>query len=297
MPYNRTGVEKPFVSGNSGGEALRDLVARMSAQVRQSRLRSRKLIWLIRFGVVAIVLAVWQLATTLGIISTFFVSSPVAVLTKLYKLLFTVALWSDIWATFAAALIAVVIGSALGIGMAVAFWKSPLLNKALDPYLTLFNAMPRPALAPIFILWFGLGLTPKVCTAITLVFFLVLLNTRAGLASINPDTVLLANSLGIRPWRRFKLVELPAALPSVVAGLRLGVVYSVLGVVVSEMVASYNGLGQTLVKATNAFDMSTSFGVIILMAILALVLDLGVGKFEAYIQRGRRERQAPEMQP
>jgi NitT/TauT family transport system permease protein len=291
MPYNReAAVQDTLASTDSGGDALRQLVTRMSAQVRQSRSRSGKLVWLIRLGVVAVVVGAWQLATTLGVVDTFFVSSPVAVLAKLYKLLFTAALWSDVWATFAAALVAVVIGSALGIGMAVIFWKSPLLNTALDPYLTLFNAMPRPALAPIFILWFGLGITPKVCAAITLVFFLVLLNTRAGLAGINPDTVLLANSLGIRPWRRFRLVELPAALPSVVAGLRLGVVYAVLGVVVSEMVASYNGLGQTLVKATNAFDMSTSFGVIILMAVLALVLDLGVGKFEKYVRRGRRER-------
>lgn len=291
MPYKQGGyVENTSVSLDSSGDVLRDLVTRMSAQVRHSRSRSRKLVWIVRVCAVLVVLAVWQLVTTLGIIDTFFVSSPVAVLTKLYKLLFTVALWSDIWATFAAALIAVLIGSALGIGMAVIFWKSPLLNRAFDPYITLFNAMPRPALAPIFILWFGLGVTPKVCTAITLVFFLVLLNTRAGLTGINPDTVLLANSLGIRPWRRFRLVELPAALPSVVAGLRLGVVYSVLGVVVSEMVASYNGLGQTLVKATNAFDMSTSFGVIILMAVLALVLDLGVGKFEKYVRRGTKDR-------
>jgi NitT/TauT family transport system permease protein len=282
-------VDEELAGTDPAGNALRDLVSRMSVQVRQSRSRAAKRIWLIRIGVVAAVFGVWQLATTLGVINPFFVSSPVAVVTKLSNLLFTSALWTDIWATFAAALVAVVIGSVLGIATAVIFWKSPLLNKALDPYLTLFNAMPRPALAPIFILWFGLGITPKVCAAVTLVFFLVLLNTRAGLAGINPDTVLLANSLGIRPWRRFKLVELPAALPSVVAGLRLGVVYSVLGVVVSEMVASYNGLGQTLVKATNAFDMATSFGVIVLMAILALVLDLGVGKFEQYIRRGRKE--------
>jgi NitT/TauT family transport system permease protein len=291
VPYNHeTELHKTLAATDSSGAELRDLVSRMSAEVSHSRLRASKLVWVIRFGVVAVVFAVWQLATALGVISTFFVSSPVAVVAKLSSLLFTAALWADIWATFAAALIAVVIGSALGIGMAVIFWKSPLLNKALDPYLTLFNAMPRPALAPIFILWFGLGITPKVCAAVTLVFFLVLLNTRAGLAGINPDTVLLANSLGIRPWRRFKLVELPAALPSVVAGLRLGVVYAVLGVVVSEMVASYNGLGQTLVKATNAFDMASSFGVIVLMAVLALVLDLGVGKFEQYIRRDRREK-------
>jgi NitT/TauT family transport system permease protein len=237
-------------------------------------------VWVIRIGIVVVLVALWQAATSFGIVDPFVASTPMEVATTLVHLLLTSALWFNLWQTFSAALIGLVIGSVLGMGGAVLFRSIPMLDKAVRPYLTLFNAMPRPALAPIFILWFGLGAAPKVWVAVSLVFFIVLLSTRAGLDGIDPDTKLLGTSLGITRWQRFRLVELPSALPSVVAGLRLGVVYAVLGVVVSEMVASYNGLGQELVRATNSFNVAKSFAIIAIMALLAVTLDFGVGVLE-----------------
>lgn len=256
-------------------------------ELRQERVRNALGVWLIRIGFIAAIVVLWEAATRFGVVDPFVASSPIAVVTTLIQLIFTSDIWLNTWQTFSAALIGLVIGSVLGICGAVLFRSIPVLDKAMRPYLTLFNAMPRPALAPIFILWFGLGATPKICVAISLVFFIVLMNTRAGLDGVDPDIKMLSKSLGVTKWQQFRLIDLPSALPSVIAGLRLGVVYAVLGVVVSEMVASYSGLGQELVRATNSFDVAKSFAIIVIMAILAVALDFGVGIVERRFTRER----------
>lgn len=168
-------------------------------------------------------------------------------------------------------------GHRFGIGTLWRFFaRIPVLYRAIRPFMTIFNAFPRPAFAPIFILWFGLGTTPKVAVAITIVYFVLVLNTMAGIHSLNADIRFLSRSLRMSRSQLFFLVELPHAAPTIVAGLRLGAVYSVLGVVVSEIVAANQGLGQLLVQFTNQFAIADSFAVLILMAALAIVLDFAV---------------------
>lgn len=149
-------------------------------------------------------------------------------------------------------------------------------ERKIKDTLTIFNAFPRPALAPIFILWFGLGALPKITVAVTIVFFVLVLNTMAGIGSVGADVAFLSRALGMTSWQRFRLVELPHAMPTIVAGLRLGAVYAVLGVVVSEIVAANEGLGQLLVQYTNQFSIAELFAVLALMAALAIVLDFGI---------------------
>jgi NitT/TauT family transport system permease protein len=234
----------------------------------------------------------WEFLSATGIVKPFYISDPPSVLASLVGVLGQGTTWYNLWETFLAAAISLAAGSFLGIAAGVTLWRMPVLARALDPYITLFNSLPRPALAPIFIMWFGLGVTAKVFVAVTIVFFLLLLNTMAGLSNVDPDILTLANSLGASNAQRFWLVEVPSALPSIVAGLRLGAVYSVLGVVVSEMVASYYGLGQMLVKATNGFEVSLSFAVLALMAGMAVLLDLGVGLLQRRVRHGAGPRGA-----
>lgn len=232
--------------------------------------------WSIRALVVVAFSTFWWGLSATGLVNVNFVSTPWDVGARLIEMLLDPATWIEIWHTFQAALIALAIGTILGVGCGLLFSRVPVLARAFNPFITLFNALPRPALAPLCILWFGLGATSKVVVGVSIVFFILLLNTMAGMAMVDPDVKLLTDSLGPSRWQLFTFIELPTALPSIVAGLRLGAVYSVLGVVVSEIIASYHGLGVLMVHATNSFDVTGSMAVLVLMAGCATVLDFAV---------------------
>lgn len=240
------------------------------------RRRERLMSWVARVLVVIIFsLAWWSLSAT-GLVNVNFVSTPWDVTVRIGEMLVDPEVWHEIWHTFQAAMLALAIGTALGVSCGLLFHRVRIIGKALNPFITLFNALPRPALAPLFILWFGLGVTAKVVVGVSIVFFILLLNTMAGMSMVDPDIRLLTDSLGPTRWQKFIYVELPTALPSIVAGLRLGAVYSVLGVVVSEIVAAYHGLGVLMVRAANTFDITGTMAVLVLMAVCAMVLDFAV---------------------
>jgi NitT/TauT family transport system permease protein len=243
--------------------------------------------WAIRIGVFVLVTGLWQLLANLGIVSLFLVSAPNAIWQALVKYVEGPDIWVDVLATFEASLVGVVIGSSLGIITGVLFAKVPVVERAFRPYVTVLNALPRVALAPLFLVWFGLGLASKVFAATSIVYFVLLINTLVGLLSVDRDISFLAESMAMSRWQRFRLIDMPSALPAMVAGLRLGVVYSVLGVVVTEMVASYHGLGQSLIVATTNLRMDQAFAVIIMITAVATFLDLMVSILERRLRSSR----------
>jgi NitT/TauT family transport system permease protein len=252
----------------------------MLTAVRTDSRRQTVQSWAVRLVVVLVFSLIWWSLSATGMVNVNFVSTPWDVVRRLGEMLVMPTTWFEIWSTFQAAMIALAIGTVLGVGCGLLFSRVPLLARAFNPFVTLFNALPRPALAPLFILWFGLGVTAKVVVGVSIVFFILLLNTMAGMAMVDPDIKLLTDSLGPSRWQRFSFVELPTALPSIVAGLRLGAVYSVLGVVVSEIIAAYNGLGVLMVHATNSFDITGSMAVLVLMAACAAILDFAVRQLQ-----------------
>lgn len=243
--------------------------------------RDSILVALLSAAFLIVFLGAWQFVHATGLIKPLFVSDPKSVFLAFVSIIQLPATWIGIRATFLAAVCGLVVGAVLGIGAGIVLARIPVLRRAMHPYLTIFNAFPRPAFAPIFILWFGLGAMPKITVAVTIVFFVLLFNTMAGIRSVDPDMSFLGRSLGMSKWQQFWMVEFPHAMPTIVAGLRLGAVYSVLGVVVSEIVAANEGLGQLLVTYTNQFAMAQSFAVLAMMAASAIVLDLCV----SFLQR------------
>ena len=259
-------------------------IARFSVAALQKARRTarRRTVKAYTVGIVSalILLTGWDLLPRLGIADKAFVSSPGQVLTEFGLLVQEPSTWRNVWDTLLASVLAMIIGSVSGIFCAVLFWRFPAVRRGLSPLVTVLNALPRPALAPLFIMWFGLGTAPKVLVGASVVFFVLLLNTLAGFQNVQPDIRTLSDSYGIGPWRRLLVIELPAALPAIIAGFRLGSVYAVLGVVVSEIVASYYGLGQMLVQATNTFDVSRSFAILVFTAFIATAFDLVISALE-----------------
>lgn len=265
----------------SRADALGESVRKTESRAAR---RSAGIVWLLRIGFAVFLLGIWYAANYFKIINPLFLSDPLSVASYLVQELASPRLWRAIWATFQGAVLGLLFGGAAGIATAAILHEIPALRKAVNPFITFFNALPRPALAPIFLLWFGLGLGSKVAVAISIVYFVLLLNTLAGLDATQEDQEFLAKTLKTSRTKMFFLVRLPTALPSIVAGLRLGAVYAVLGVVVAEMVASYEGLGVLLVQETNRFNIAGSFGILAILASLAGLLDLGVSLVERRVR-------------
>jgi NitT/TauT family transport system permease protein len=132
--------------------------------------------------------------------------------------------------------------------------------------------MPRLALAPLFLIWFGLGVASKIAIGFSLTFFIVLSSTVAGGRGLNPDHLTLARTLGATPTQIFLRFTLPSAIPVIFNGLRLGLIFSLLGVVGAEIIAAEHGLGQTLSSLASSFRTNGVFGVILLLALLGLLI-------------------------
>lgn len=258
--------------------------ARLHASLRadrQAQANSSAIwVWIIRLAVAALMIGGWQLIVTAGWVNEAIVSSPGAVASYLITTVPTAELWLNLWSTLKATLVGLITGSIAGILCGIVLFESNTLRRGLLPFITFLNSLPRPALAPIFILWFGLGIGSKVAVSVSIVVFVLLLNTMAGLQGANADHLFLSRSLGMTRLQRLLLIQLPAAVPVVVAGLRLATVYSMLGVVVAELVASEQGLGQLLIIATNSYNIAGAFGILVILGLLAMALNSVVSLIE-----------------
>ncbi|MCC7345862.1 MAG: ABC transporter permease [Variibacter sp.] len=191
------------------------------------------------------------------------------------------AFYLHIAVTAGEALSAFVLGSALGIGMGALVVQSPFARRLILPYVIGLQSVPKVALAPLFVVWFGLGLSSKIVLGVLLTFFPLMVNTAAGLASVDRDRLELMQSLDASRWKTFTTVRFPSALPFIFAGLEMAAVYSVLGAVVGEFVGGQAGLGVLILSRNATLDISGSIAALVLLAFLGL----GLQKLVALVRR------------
>jgi NitT/TauT family transport system permease protein len=226
-------------------------------------------------------LSLWEYGARSEFLPQFFFGSPVGIATFLWDG-FAVSrkLWLDLGYTVSGTLISFLLGSALAMALGLAFVMFPKLERAMDPYLMVLNAMPRIALAPLFLLWFGLGIGSKIAVGTSLSFFIVLGNTVAGIRGVSPDHIALSRSLGATPSQIFFKVTLPSAVPVIFSGLRLALIFSMLGVIGAEIIAAEHGLGQVLSYLQATFNMNGVMGLLVLLACLGMLVTRGMSRLE-----------------
>ena len=242
---------------------------------------------LARVGVLVAALALWTLAVERGWVLRLYAATPRQTWDQLVHLLGTGSFWSNLALTLQETLAGWVIGSALGLvtGLILGRWQRGA--KVMDPYLTFMNATPKIALAPFFILWFGIGANSKIVLAAMIVFFIVQVPTQAAVALVLPDLELVVTTMGATELQKFRKVVLPGIMPAVFGALRLGAVYALLAVVLGEFIAAQRGLGQSLITATNQFNMATAFALLIVLAVLAVGINSLIGLVERRLLRWR----------
>jgi NitT/TauT family transport system permease protein len=241
--------------------------------------RVQRLIGHTLFIVLFVVL--WEQAATSGLLEPMFFGRPSGIISYLWKGFVTEGqLWLELGYTLLGAGISFLGGSLCAIALGLVFMEFPRFHRAAEPYLTLVNAMPRIALAPLFLLWFGLGIGSKVAVGFSLTFFIVLSATIAGIRGVDRDHLVLSRSLGATPSQIFFKVTLPSAVPVIFSGIRLGLIFALLGVVGAELIAAEHGLGQTLAYLQATFSMDGVMALLLLLALMGLGVTTLMNKLE-----------------
>lgn len=220
----------------------------------------------------AIFLAIWQGAVALGLANAAFVSTPAGVAQSLWDLFKDGEVLPDLGTTVLEIVIAFALSVVFGIASAVVLDRNDWLNRIVSPFLTAFNSMPRIALGPLFILWFGIGIASKVVLAFSLGYFIMLLSTLGDLKNVDRDLLLMSRLFGASELRLFRDVRFPWALPSIFAGLKLTLIYCSAGAVIGEMIAAKSGLGVLLQSFSGRFDVAGVLALILIVALLVMAL-------------------------
>jgi NitT/TauT family transport system permease protein len=252
-----------------------------SGHVRRAEMsagRRRVIVYAGRLLFPAAILAIWEIAVAQKWVQEFFVSRPSKIFEFLGHAIRTQSTWTNLWVTVQETLIGFAIATVLGIGAGLLFTRVPILYDVVRPYLTAVNSLPRIALAPLFLLWFGLGPESKVALVVSLCFFIVLSATLGAIGNVDPDLIRLARVLGYSQGKTFVKVMLPWAVPGIFAGLELALVYAFVGSVAGEMIASKAGTGQQIQYYSGTFDTTAVLGTLTILAVVtsffALVMDL-----------------------
>jgi len=218
----------------------------------------------------ALVLAIWQGAVAAGFADAAFVSTPVSVARSLWGLFRDGEVIPHLGTTLLEIVIAFVSSVVFGIASAVVLDRNDWLNRIIAPFLTALNSMPRIALGPLFILWFGIGIASKVVLAFSLGYFIMLLSTLGGLKNVDRDLLLMSRLFGASELRLFRHVRLPWALPSIFAGLKLTLIYCSAGAIIGEMIAAKSGLGLLVQTFSGRFDVAGVMALILIVAFMVM---------------------------
>ena len=229
--------------------------------------------FVLRLLLIAAFLLVWEGVVRLFQIPMFILPTPTNVFIAFYRG-FESALYLDhIWITVSETLLGFVLGTALAFLLGTAIALSRPVEYFLYPFVVMFQAMPKVALAPLIIVWFGLGLTSKVVNAALVAFFPLMVNTIVGLRSAEEDKVNLMKSLAASKAQIFWMLQLPNAMPYIFAGLEIAMIFALIGAIVAEFVGAQAGLGMLIQSMNFTMDVAGQFSVLLLLSMIGLALN------------------------
>jgi NitT/TauT family transport system permease protein len=239
----------------------------------------------LQIGVGLAMLLVWHVLSTVPIggkliLDPFFFSRPLDVLARVWKEFYTGAIWRHLGITLLETVLAFVTGAAGGIVFGFVFARGELIAAVFDPYIKAANALPRVVLAPIFAIWFGLGIWSKVALGFTLVFFIVFFNVYQGVREVSPTVLANARMLGMNERQLLRHVYWPAALTWMFSSLHTSVGFALVGSVVGEYLGSAAGLGYKIHEAESVFDVTGVFAGMLVLAVFVIVIDTAVTAVE-----------------
>jgi NitT/TauT family transport system permease protein len=219
-----------------------------------------------------VLLCLWELLARRWGLSALVLPTPSAVAVSLWSGLVSGYFWQHIWATLQALLLGLAAGSVVGLLTGMALAESESLEHVLKPYIVISQVVPKLALTPLFVLWFGFGMVPTVLITTLICFFPLMENTLTGLRQTDAQQQQLFRMLGATRMQTLLRLKLPTALPAILAGLRVAAVLALVGAVVAEFIGASRGLGAVVITAQGMMDTPLMFSALVLIAAMGLLL-------------------------
>ncbi len=246
-------------------------------------------IWVGQAAIGASALGLWEWGARAGTLDKFFFSRPSDVAARVWQWVTSGSIWPHLGVTLLEALLAFTIGVFLGVLLGFLLARTPTAAVLLEPYIRMFNALPRVVLAPIFLLWFGLGIWSKVTLGVTVVFFIVFFNTYRGVKEVDPVIVNNARMLGASESQLIRHVLVPSALTWIFSSLHISIGFAMISVVVGEYLGSSKGVGYVISQAEGVFDTTGVFAGMTVLAAVVLMVGAAVERLERWLLRWKPE--------
>ncbi|MFC7397456.1 ABC transporter permease [Chelatococcus sp. GCM10030263] len=242
------------------------------------------------------IIAVWEAASATGLVDPLILPRPSAIVVSLYDMLFVRAnVWYHMGVTLWEAIAGFVIGSIVGIALAVAAGLSETFRRYISPYVIVLQVIPRIALAPIIIAWLGFGTSPKIAIGALICFFPPFINTLTGLLNIDEDAHEMFRSLGASKRQIFFGLMLPNATPIIMAGVKAAISLALIGAIVGEFISAGEGLGVLMQRYSFALNMSASFAVLVVLTVVGYLLFVAMEKMDDHLVYWRNDARMAAM--
>jgi NitT/TauT family transport system permease protein len=240
-----------------------------------------------RIFLLLIVLSIWEISARNGLVDTFFLSQPTVIIKDFVTLFFSGEIFPHMKVTLQATFIGLGLGSLLGIAAAFFLVKYKFAERIFDPIIVALHGIPKIALGPLFILWFGLGIKSKIFLALIAVFFIMYFNAYGGFKSVEPRLINAVRLMGASQFHITTKVLLPSSLPWILTGFRAAVGLAFLGAIIGEFMGSTAGLGYIVQYAGHMYNITRVFSTILVMTFLMMFLNEGVKLLEKNVLRWR----------
>lgn len=259
----------------SGNDVKRRTVSRSSPR-RQIKPR-----WYYPVGVIVLAVAAWEIGVALADVPEYVMPRPSEVAVEFFD---NVGYYGEhLWATSVATVAGLALGVLVAVLLALAMSYIPVFEYSIYPIIVTSQAVPKVALAPLFIIWFGFGVSSKILMAFLICFFPLVIDTLAGLKSVNRDYIRMVRSMGASEWDVARRIKIPSALPHFFAGLKVASAFAMVGAVVGEFTGASEGLGYVIVQSQSTLNVEGVFASVVLLSIVGIVLFYGVALLERLV--------------
>jgi NitT/TauT family transport system permease protein len=257
--------------------------------MKRKAIRPDGMITVLRVAVIGFFFISWEIGGRYGLLDPFFFSSPVAIAKDLFNLFYTGKIYPHILMTMKEVLAGLFLGTLTGMITGIVLGKNEILARVMDPVLMGLYAIPKIAIAPLFILWFGLGIAGKIVFTWVVVFFLIFFNTYAGMKTIDIELIDSVKTMGASRWQMLTKVSIPSCLPWVLVGLRSSLGAALIAAIVGEFIAADTGLGHLIMEGSTLFMTQRVLSVVLLLSAIVISMDVSLRLLEKRFMKWRPE--------